>query len=1555
MTKENKMRPPQRQGAWLNRSLSAVALGVFVASSGAWAADPDPICNPDKLYDTLSSSFHQTVAQLADNRGWAGWGQEMGGTRNVAPPESIMGSTSVGAGTIGDAFPDVKPLLVTTGSQTLNHQTVALGNDGKFYAWGNQGIVLPAIYTSGTPGKAVQQTTLALPSGVNAGDVEMLFTSSGFLALVTKIDAVTGSGGDVYTMVSDGTAQLLGDGTTTKNTDWHQVKTDASTELSNVIAVRGQVGAGGIGAAMALTADGKVYTWGGNIYKGDGTGRPSNVGARVTANYATQMTLPAPVKAGAKVVQIGVTGGKNTTGNGAPTATNQNNSYYVLFKADDEETGELWSLGANTHQQLGTFDTAWSRTWQQVRKPTNPAGTVDKLETAPFADVKMFSVQEHDWGYAGSGSVAAIDAAGDVYTWGSNNGQMLGHQTAATTSPQVQGDLLDKKGSGNIKARYVEVGGHTTAYSPQNSPKFCYVGHKIAGSMGDNTGDTSNPWQFDCDRTPAVNICGADSIGAVDDVLTPIPVPDVLTELTDTTLSNVYTNDQYRGVAADGYVDVTPAGIFGKVLTPAQSINWGPVPYLDVTNGKVYAPVGTPPGDYTITYEICDVEFPTQICATANITASILGLKAVPDTDTTGKNTPVTTKVTDNDTTPSGSPIDLNSVTVVNQPPNGTVACYAQDATLNPGECKYTPSTNFTGTDTYTYQVCNLESPAECDTTTVTIAVDEPPAIAAYPDTDITTINVPAKTPVLGNDIAVGSVLNPASVELINGQPTDANVVCADGYCSLTSNTPGTYTYDYKVCLVDPAATCTTSTVTVVVAESSNPVDPTAPAKPTIVATPDFDTTPVNTPVTTTVVGNDNAVGGVVNPSTVVPVGSTSSKGGAIVQDGNGKIKYTPPTADFVGTDTYQYQVCMAAPSGDVCTTTTVTIKVGNPSISAKKDEAVTPPGTPVDIPVLENDEAVGGEKDPTSVTIITPPTKGTVICDAEGVCTYTPNNGFEQDEFTYQVCMVNPKEACATAKVTIEEKKVIADDDSTSTAKNSPVDIPVLDNDVTYSGNPLNPATVKTVDNPTNGTVAVSATGVVTYTPNTGFTGTDTFTYEVCDVSNPALCDTATVTIDVVDQPVVANDDEVTTPPNTPVDIPVLENDTGGPLDSNIVIITPPANGTLDCNTETGVCTYTPTAPGPDQFTYKVCAIGNPGSCDEATVTINTGEGTVVALDDFDTTKPSTPVETTVTGNDVSNTGSALNPSTVEVTVLPGSGAVSITDGKITYTPVDGFTGEDTYRYRVCDSATPAVCDEAKVTIFVGDITAVDDEIVLGPNDKTGGSKDVTENDTINPGTGVVTLIDQPTKGTVSCTAAGVCTYTPGVNWDGSDEFTYKVCSKDYPEQCDEALVTIKGTPEMVPTLDLPPPAKGKTYTPADPAGTLICTNVGTAAASNVSCEITDLPPGLVIDKNSCTPVGASATSLPIAGAISCPITGTPTGAPGQPVGTTEWENPNVPSNPPQNNETGVNGKDPGTQVPVMNPNPAGVPVDNPFALLLLALGMLGLGSRYARKRNAA
>ncbi len=72
------------------------------------------------------------------------------------------------------------------------------------------------------------------------------------------------------------------------------------------------------------------------------------------------------------------------------------------------------------------------------------------------------------------------------------------------------------------------------------------------------------------------------------------------------------------------------------------------------------------------------------------------------------------------------------------------------------------------------------------------------------------------------------------------------------------------------------------------------------------------------------------------------------------------------------------------------------------------------------------------------------------------------------------------------------------------------------------------------------NGAVSVSGQTLL-YTPDTGFTGSDSFTYSLREATGPIL--TATVTVNVL--PVV-RDDMVTTTFETPVAISFLDNDTG-------------------------------------------------------------------------------------------------------------------------------------------------------------------------------------------------------------------------------------------------------------------------------------------------------------------------------------------------------------------------------------------------------------------------
>ena len=98
------------------------------------------------------------------------------------------------------------------------------------------------------------------------------------------------------------------------------------------------------------------------------------------------------------------------------------------------------------------------------------------------------------------------------------------------------------------------------------------------------------------------------------------------------------------------------------------------------------------------------------------------------------------------------------------------------------------------------------------------------------------------------------------------------------------------------------------------------------------------------------------------------------------------------------------------------------------------------------------------------------------------------------------------------------EEGAPNAVDDAAVTEMDTPIVITVLSNDKA-GNNPIDITSVVIEKNATNGTTDVNATtGEITYIPNPDFSGTDTFIYKVCDNGNPSLCDTATVTITVID-----------------------------------------------------------------------------------------------------------------------------------------------------------------------------------------------------------------------------------------------------------------------------------------------------------------------------------------------------------------------------------------------------------------------------------------------------
>ena len=89
----------------------------------------------------------------------------------------------------------------------------------------------------------------------------------------------------------------------------------------------------------------------------------------------------------------------------------------------------------------------------------------------------------------------------------------------------------------------------------------------------------------------------------------------------------------------------------------------------------------------------------------------------------------------------------------------------------------------------------------------------------------------------------------------------------------------------------------------------------------------------------------------------------------------------------------------------------------------------------------------------------------------------------------------------------------VVANDDAATTNQGTSVVINVQSNDIGIDCSPL---TTIILSGPSNGNADTLNGSNIQYTPNPGFIGTDTITYEVCDNSVPPLCDQAMAIITV-------------------------------------------------------------------------------------------------------------------------------------------------------------------------------------------------------------------------------------------------------------------------------------------------------------------------------------------------------------------------------------------------------------------------------------------------------
>ena len=210
--------------------------------------------------------------------------------------------------------------------------------------------------------------------------------------------------------------------------------------------------------------------------------------------------------------------------------------------------------------------------------------------------------------------------------------------------------------------------------------------------------------------------------------------------------------------------------------------------------------------------------------------------------------------------------------------------------------------------------------------------------------------------------------------------------------------------------------------------------------------------------------------------------------------------------------DVFTYTITDA--DGDT-STTTLTIDIdGNLRPVAGDDTFTTDEDTPLSGSLLGNDTLGDGSASDHSWDALTDPANGTVVVNPDGTFVYTPNPNFNgTDSFTYTLTDSDGNTSTATVNLTVTSVNdvPVAVNDRTTTDYQTPVSGSLAGND-TPSGDGGNVWTQATP--PSNGRVVVNPDGTYRYTPNPGFSGTDSFTYTITDANGDTSTATMTITV---------------------------------------------------------------------------------------------------------------------------------------------------------------------------------------------------------------------------------------------------------------------------------------------------------------------------------------------------------------------------------------------------------------------------------------------------------
>ncbi len=631
------------------------------------------------------------------------------------------------------------------------------------------------------------------------------------------------------------------------------------------------------------------------------------------------------------------------------------------------------------------------------------------------------------------------------------------------------------------------------------------------------------------------------------------------------------------------------------------------------------------------------------------------------------------------------------------------------------------------------------------------------PVPIAVNDTATTNEDTPVLIPVLPNDSDPDG--DPLTVISVAASVGTATVVGNQVRYVPPANFSGTATITYTIS--DGQGGTATATITVTV----NPVND-APTATPIPPRNTADGATVSVPVA----GNFSDVDG-----NTLSFAATGLPPGLTINPVTGVISGTiTPNASQTNGGVYTATVTVSDGNGGAVSQT-ITFNVANPAPTAANDNAATPEDTPVTISPLANDSDPDG--DPLTVTTAAA-LNGTVVINANGTVTYTPNPGFNgTDTITYEISDGNGGTSTATITVSVADVNDVPTT-SGSIGNQTNLDSQVISLPVAgaFSDPDGDPLSYTAVGLPAGLTIN-AATGVISGTINNRASQTNGGVYAITVTASDGRGGTVTQSFSwTVSNPAPgAVNDVATTNEDTPVRIAVLANDADPDRDTLTVISASAGNGTVTINAD-GSLLYTPNPNfnGTDTILYRI-ADGDGGfSTASVTITVNrvNDAPTTVGLpnqngdDGAAVNVPTASAFNDVDGDALRFTATGLPPG---LSIDPATGLISGT------LPANA---SDNGPYIVVVTAT----DPSGAAVTTSFVFGVQNIPPVATNDTATTPEDVPvrvavlTNDSDPDGDPLTITSASANNGTVVVNPDGTLTFTPAPNFNGVATVSYTI-----------------------------------------------------------------------------------------------------------------------------------------------------------------------------------